>query len=387
MATNNNNLNPEWQPQPDPNEAPLTWIWRKQLTAYVYELRGMASNLNQTVQNVNSNLTQQITKITEAANNNAANNNNATTKAPVIFGYSGIMWTNYPPNLWTGYLFVQTDRNAAYYSNGSAWLALEGTGTGSFENRWANLNSFDSGLYWIETSRNNFTGSTPYPTYEWNGSNWNFLTGEFYRNQSNLAQLTATFAANNSNNGNDLGARVNVIDFAGQLQWTNANNSNSWAWGPDDSRMHGMGPILAEVDPSPITGWALYDGNNYTYLKSDGTTGAVTLPNLVAGFNNNAGLSIFLAAGGSDSNINPPVRPVLATVAGNFTGNSQNFNTANFTSLLAGNAALVSPTTITPAGTVAISFVDGNNNAVANNNAISNNGTPPYLTRRPWFRR
>ncbi len=151
--------------------------------------------------------------------------------------------------------------------------------------------------------------------------------------------------------------------------------------------MHGMGPILAEVDPSPTTGWALYDGNNTTYLKSDGTTGTVTLPNLVAGYNNNANLSVFLSAGGSDSGINAPIRPILATVAANFTGNNQNFNTANFVSVAGNTSALVSPTTITPAGTVTLGFVDANNNSVANNNAISNNGTPPYLTRRPWFRR
>jgi len=356
----NNNPGPIWYPPVEPSDQPQTTNWKRLFTEYVWQLRSQQSNLNQTVQNVNQNLTQQITKIIEAANNNAAaNNNNATTKPPVIFGYSGIMWLNYPPNLWTGYLFVQTDRNAVYYSNGSAWLALEGTGTGSFENRWANLNSFDAGLYWIETSRNNFNGSTPYPTYEWNGNNWNYLSGEFYRNQSNLAQLTATFSANNSNNGNDTGARVNIPDYAGQLQWAN----NAWGWGPDDSRMHGMGPMLAEVDPNPTTGWALYDGNNATYLKPDGTTGAVTLPNLVAGFNNNANLAIFLAAGGNDSNINLPVRPVLATIGSN-----------NFTINPIGTPALTGP------------FLDANNNTVANANAISNNGTPPNLVRRPWFR-
>jgi hypothetical protein len=357
----NNNLNPEWQPQPDPNEAPLTWIWRKKATEYIYELRGMASNLNQTVQNVNSNLTQQITKIINAANNNAAaNNNNANAKPPVIFGYSGIMWSNYPPNLWTGYFYVQTDRSALYYSNGSAWLALEGAGTGSFENRWANLNTHDSGLAWVETSRNNISGLPPYPYYQWDGLNWNFISGEFYRNQANLAVLAGTFASANSNNGNDVGARVNVQDFAGQLQWTNANNANGWAWGPDDSRMHGMGPILAEVDPSPVTGWQLYDGsNNVTYLQSTGSTGTVNLPNLSG---NNAGNAAFLEAGQVDSGINPAVVPTFA-------GGNQNFNSANFAANNNGTSALTGPALITAAGT------------------ISNNGQPPSLVRRAWFRR
>ena len=362
MAANNNNLNPEWQPNPFPGEDAGLWTWRKLLTQYVFELRGQGANLNQTVQNFNNNVTDAITKVTQqiaAANNNG--NNNSTSKVPVVFGYSGIMWSNYPPNVWSGYFYVQTDRNALYYSNGSAWIALEGTGTGSFENRWSGLNTHDSGLTWVETSRNNISGSPPYPYYQWNGSNWNFISGEFYRNQANLAVLAGTFVSANSNNGNDVGARVNVTDFAGQLQWANNNN---WTWGPDDCRMHGMGPILAEVDPSPTTGWALYDGNAYSYLQANGATASVTLPNLSG---SNAGNSAFLEAGQTNSGINPPVVPVIT---GNFNG-SANVTTGNFVSVAG----------VTPAVT-AVNFVSGNITAIA-----SNNGQPASLVRRAWFRR
>ncbi len=380
MAGNNNN--PAWYPPVEPSDSQQTTNWKRLVMQYVFSLRDQQSNLNQTVENFNNNVTEQIAKITNqiAAGNNP---NNSTSNPLVIYG-SYLLMRSYSPNLYTGYIFVQTDRNQAmYYSNGGAWVLIEGSGSGSFENRWSNLNTYDSGLFWVETSRNNFNGVPPYPTYQWDGANWSYRSGELNRNQNNLATLISTFGTNNSN---DNGVIVNVIDFTGQLKW-NAN-SNSFNWGPADSRMHGMGPIFAEVDPDPTQGWALYDGNNYTYLLSSGGMANITLPNLVAGFNNNANLAIFMAVGpnASNTNINNPIRPVLSTVAANFTGNAQTFTIVHSANTGSSNA-MSTPNPYTPAGTVAVSFVDANNNAVANNNAISNNGTPPYLTRRPWFRR
>ncbi len=51
-AANNNNLNPEWQPEPFPGEDPKHWIWRKLMTQYIYELRDQHANLNSTVQGI-----------------------------------------------------------------------------------------------------------------------------------------------------------------------------------------------------------------------------------------------------------------------------------------------------------------------------------------------
>ncbi len=316
--------------------------------------------------------------------NREHNNSGVTAQTqPVIYGTHALRLITVPVSV-TGYVFVETDRfQAEYYSNGLQWVAVCGVGVGSFETRWTGLNSFDAGLTWIETSRNNAAGLPPYPNYRWDGNNWNFLGGEFYRNQNGLTALANTFSANNSANGNDVGARVNVIDFHHQLQW---QGNNGWTWGPDDDLRAGEGPIFREVDPSPATGWQLYAGNNnVTYLKSDGTTGSVNLPNLVSA-NNVA----FLQAGNVNSNINPAVAPIFTgnAAAGavsqpTFTGDPQNFNTANFTALLGGDAALVSPASITPTGNVSQPTFTGNNVT----GTISNNGTPPSLTRRPWFRR
>ncbi len=379
----NNNLNPEWQPPEDPGDQnPRTRDWKRLTTRYIYELRAQQANLNQTVQNFSNNITQTINQsVFEIINGN--NNNSGLLTPPVIFGPHVQKLTLNPANS-NGYIFVETDRNEAqYYSDGLQWVAISGTGTGSFESRWAGLNSADAGLQWIETSRSNNNGLPPYPLYRWDGNNWNFQRGEFYRNQADLATLVNTFNSANSNNGNDVGAIVNVIDFAGQLQWTANNN---WTWGPDDCRMHGMGPILAEIDPDPVTGWQLYAGNNnVTYLKKDGTTGNVNLPNLVSA-NNVA----FLQAGNVNSNVNPAVAPIFTgnAVSGSisaptFTGNAQNFTSANFTANATGTAALTGPSSITPTGSVSAPVFTGNNAT----GTISNNGTPPNITRRPWFRR
>lgn len=388
MGAANNNLNPEWQPAPFPGEYATLWTWRKLSTQYIYELRSQQANLNQTVQNFNNNVTNQVSQtINEFFNNNGGN---GIIKPPVISG-PHVLRLATPPGNANGYIFVETDRfQAEYYSNGLQWVAGAGVGVGSFESRWSGLNSFDAGLNWIETSRNNTAGLPPYPNYRWDGANWNFLNGEFYRTQANLANLANTFAPANAANGNDVGVRVNVTDFHHQLQWTatTANNVTTfgWNWSPEDDLRAGEGPIFREVDPSPTTGWQLYAGNNnVTYLKSDGTTGNVNLPNLVSA-NNVA----FVEAGNVNSNINPAVVPIFTGNAASgsvsqptFTGDVQNFNTANFTSLLAGNAALVSPTSITPTGNVSQPTFTGNNVT----GVISNNGQPPSITRRPWFRR
>jgi len=356
------------QPPSEPNETAPTRDWKVRLNEKVWALRSQHNNLYETVTNQGNNYTTLNQTVQQISQNI---NNTTTSKPPVIYGTHSLRLSGtYTPGPWAGYLFVETDRfQAVYYSNNNTWVLLGATGYGPFENRFSGFNSMDAGWEWIETSRNNITGIPPYPLYRWNGSNWNFIEGEFYRNQNQLAVLAGTFAANNSNNGNDVGARVNVADFRGQLQWTNANNANGWAWGPDDCRMHGMGPILAEVDPSPATGWHLYDGtNNVNYLQANGSVGAVNLPNLAAGYGNN-NLPIFLATGSADSGINAPIQPVITA--------NLSFNSANFTGNNNGASVLTGPNPFTFNGNA-----NNNNGAFA----VSNNGTPPNLVRRPWFR-
>lgn len=393
MAANNNAPPPQWYPNPEPTWQPGTHDWAKLITEYVWTLRNRQSTLSSEVQNFNNNIAENITKVF-----NEFNNNGLAGKPPVVYGVHALRLTaTYSPVSWTGYVYVETDRfQAAYYSNGTAWVLIGGIGAGSFETRWTGLNSSDLGMGWIETSRNNVSALPPYPNYRWDGNNWAFQSGVFYRTQSALATLAATFAPANASNGNDVGALVNVTDYHHELQWYafngtgNANgsttlsrvsgdlfaannswvgfplivannaysvasvaNNNSltasaaitagnnlawsvraWAWGPHDDLRAGEGPIFREVDPYPLTGWQLYANNaNVSYMRSDGALGVVALlPNLSGTTPGNT----FIAASNVNSNINAPVQPIFTgnAVSGAVTGTfaGNGTGTANTTS-------------------------------------------------------
>lgn len=385
-----NNYFPD-QPPAEPNETSPTRDWKVRLNEKVWALRSQHNNLYETVQNQGNNYTTLNQKVTQVTQN--INNGNIGSKPPVIYGTHGLRLSQYPPGLFAGFLFVETDRfQATYYSNNNAWVLLGATGAGSFENRISGFNAMDTGWEWIETSRNNISGLPPYPLYRWDGSNWSFISGEFYRNQNQLAVLAGTFAANNSQNGNDIGARVNVTDFRGQLQWTNANNANGWALGPDDTDQHGMGPFFSEADRTG-SWWQLYDGsNNITYLQANGTLGTIAnLPNLSG---NNAGNAAFLEAGQVNSGINPPVAPTLTmnsyTPAGTVpSGSGVTSNSANAVTSVTGVVGL-----ITTSGSFVTSVSGGgggggnlNGTPATLTGSISNNGQPASLVRRAWFRR
>ena len=375
---------------------------------YLYQLRGLHVDNVAAIEQVSAstqNVTQQVTQI-------ISGNGSSSSFPPVNFGvHAARLIANagsYNSTMW-----VETDRfNALYSSNGAQWALVAGAATGSFENRYTGLNAQDVGFFYIETGR----------VYRWNGSSWDYLAGCFGRNQNQLTTLAATFAANNSNNGNDIGAQVNVLDYHHQLQWTSAN-SGSFDWGPQDDLRAGEGPIFREVDPSPTTGWHLYDGaNNVTYMLPTGNTATVaTLANLSG---NGAGNTAFIEAGAVNTGINAPVAPVFTgnavtgSIAANFTGNAVTGSVAStftgdavtgsvaatftgngitFTTDVAAAGAitvLTGPTTITPSGSIAANFT-GNaaTGSVAatftGNNAtgtISNNGVPPNIVRRAWFR-
>lgn len=447
MAANNNQPPPQWYPTPEPTWQPETRDWAKLITENVYTLRSRQNQLSTEVNNFNSNIVENVTKVF-----NEFNNNGLAGKPPVAYGSHALRLTaSYSPAAWTGYIYVETDRfQSAYYSNGVTWVLVEGTGSGSFETRWTGLNSSDIGMAWIETSRNNVSALPPYPNYRWNGNNWAFQSGVFYRNQSALATLAATFAPANSNSGNDIGALANVTDYHHELQWYpfsgtgNANgsttftrvsgdsfaannswvgfplyvgnqvstvaavaNNNSltagnaltagnnvawtvtaWAWGPHDDLRAGEGPIFREVDPYPLTGWQLYANNaNVSYMRSDGNLGIVALlPNLSGTTPGNT----FIAASNVNSNINSPVVPLFTgnaatgAVSGTFAGNGT--GSANVTTLgfTAGFVpAVVSVDSVDVSVSGNITATFAGNNVTGN---ISNNGTPQSLYRRAWFR-
>ena len=132
-------------------------------------------------------------------------------------------------------------------------------------------------------------------TYIVYSGNWVYQSGIYYIAQSAIAYYAATLGAH------DTGVLISVTDFAHTLEW----GGSSFGWGPDGD--DGVGDIRGKlIDPSPTTGWHLCDGTaGVKYLKSDGTTGTITLPDLVT---NPAYLKFGSPA---SAMINAPVAPSL----------------------------------------------------------------------------
>ena len=107
---------------------------------------------------------------------------------------------------------------------------------------------------------------------------------------------------------------------------------------------------LFEVDPG--TGWHLYDGaNNVAYLKSDGTTATVNLPDLTSAGNKAA----FPKAG------SPNAAPAVYAIV----------------------SSTIAATTATGQGSLA-----GSSDAPLGHThpAPTMSGDPANIVRRPWFR-
>lgn len=86
------------------------------------------------------------------------------------------------------------------------------------------------------------------------------------KTQANLAAYALTLTAD------DEGLLVEVTDYAHVLRWT----GTAWQWGPGETG----GGFFGVFAITPGTGWHACDGSaGVKYLKSDGTTGTVTLPN------------------------------------------------------------------------------------------------------------
>jgi hypothetical protein len=137
--------------------------------------------------------------------------------------------------------------------------------------------------------------------YAAEGGAWLFIGGQAYsRAQSQLVALAATLAST------DAGAIVYVSDFDHKLMWT----GSAWKYADSGDRSGYIQAFL--VDPSPTTGWQLCDGSALVpYLKSDGSTATVTVPNLTS---NAAYLKFGTPA---SATINPAVSPGFS--GGSFT--------------------------------------------------------------------
>ena len=194
----------------------------------------------------------------------------------------------------------------------------------------------------------NVGGSDTGVVYQYSAASgvWAYFSGMIARTQSGLSGLAGQLGSS------DAGLLVDVTDFAHILKWS----GSAWEYADPSDPAGRVEAFL--VDPSPTTGWHLCDGTaGVSYLKSDGTTGTQTLPDLVSV----AGDAAYMKLG------SPASATPNAAVAPAFTGTPQTFTTQAATATGTVNA-FVSPNPYTPAGT------------------IDTTGEPRNVVLRPWFR-
>lgn len=132
-----------------------------------------------------------------------------------------------------------------------------------------------------------------------NARYWHYIAGKWTGVQADLPTLGTV----------DTGVIADVTDFSHTLKWS----GSAWAWAPGEN---GSGYIsFFEIDPTG-TGWHLVDGTaNVPYLKADGTTALVTLPDLTSAGNLAAVLVLGGTNGGPNAATGPTVGNTLSTDA------------------------------------------------------------------------
>lgn len=139
--------------------------------------------------------------------------------AAVLYGTHAAR-VGYPASSYDKWFYFETDRKILYLSVVGVWEYAAGTGTDTFENRWADLTATDVGVPWLETSRSTIASSiSPWPRYRWDGTNWILTAGAFLRTNAQLAALTATMTVQ------DVGAEVWISDRGyAHYEW----NGTAW---------------------------------------------------------------------------------------------------------------------------------------------------------------
>ena len=312
-----------------------------------------------------------------------------------------------------GILYVFDDS-----TNPGEWKIIGALGA-IFQDTHANkvnyvASNYPIGVVFFETDRRVFY--TNQGTF--GSSAWKYVEGTFRDVLANIPTDLGT---------NDTFFKFYENSFDHILLWTGAG----WQWGPGNPMVSGAGPIMWEIDP-PTGSWALYDGGTYSYLKSDGTTANIVLPDLVAAGSNAA----YLKAGSPNSGPNAAVAPTatggggtvnsgttgitlptnsgsnttgitLPTNAGsNTTGLTVNNNVTTAAVDPVGGGSVASSThghsvtdpghthtmgSITDPGHThtlgSITDPGHTHTFTATQPTISNTGEPRNLVRRPWFRR
>ncbi len=163
-----------------------------------------------------------------------------------------------------GSLFLEEDTGLVYQwrEQTMQWAYVLGTMVGTFAARLTGLATVDTGVLYETTDT--------FQLYQWNGSAWKLFTQMYSRTQAQLATFAGTLGAS------DAGLLVDVSDYGHVLQWT----GSAWSWGPGEQ---GSGMLQAFAVAPTGPGWHACDGTvGVTYLKADGTTGTLTVPNTAA---------------------------------------------------------------------------------------------------------
>lgn len=328
---------------------------------------------------------------------------------PIIQDTHANRLSNFPSTFYpTGTTFWETDRTVSYI-NQDATGTLTATGTTTVD--WVSGDKFDAGTNWegktitingvahtvaTTTSTLQLVTSAAVAagvgvTFTVSSGKWQYSSGQYNCQQAVLpTDLLAS----------DDGFLAGVINFNHVLLWGEA--SLVWGWAPGDG---GSGYIQGfAVDPSPTTGWSLCNGTaGVTYLKSDGTTGSLTTPNLTG----TAAYPKFGTpyAGTIDVAIAPLITGSVASGTAVFTagatgssttGASIPANTGNDSgsqTVAAGLGATVPAEPHTHSmGTISD---PGHTHTVADTGHVHTVGTlvndllgePPHIVLRPWFRR
>lgn len=215
--------------------------------------------------------------------------------------------------------------------------------------------AFPQGTIYYETDRTTF--------YMVIAGAWAWVAGRYSAALSAIPTLSTA----------DAGFVFYVTDYDHTLIWSGS------AWGYGSGERSGYIESFL-VDPSPTTGWSVCDGSTVSYLKSDGTTSSVTLPNLT-------GNPAYLKLGASASaTINPAVAPgftdpvfsgnpvtptgTVGAASGSFSVSAGVANTVS----LASHTHALNMNSLTPTGT-------------NSGGAVDDTGEPQNVVMKAWFRR
>ena len=253
---------------------------------------------------------------------------------------------NYGP----GVLFYKTDWKVFYINqlaidaNNNTIIHLWNYGTGIYEApvsvRPSNLNLTDTKLLFF--ARDWQVG------WRWNGSDWQYLWGEYMNVLSAIPTPTA----------NEVGFLFGATDYFHRYRWS----GNGWSFAAGDP---GSGYIVGGT-AVPVGGlWAPCNGGVATVALQNGTTGAITTPNMTNG--------VFVMGGLYTGNVQAANRatwdPSAATDGANLTITTADENNHTHPIQKIENTFVLSP----------ITFNAGNSNATLSYNSaqadVSNNST------------